>query len=277
MTADEQRHQLVAQVTVRRGVALLVALLEQDVEHRVAARLPAPLRHQLEQHLVEALDRHPEAAPGAVSPEVAHHERHRQDLRQRPDRAKRRFDHGAQPRRLAPVGGAEHDPQDHFEGQLAHPVKRHHAPVPGAQLAARELGDHRRERAHPLAVERALQQPSLADVLGSVEQQDRVLARERAQELPALAGRRDRRIEPEDLAHRVGVGEQHHRLLGPVGADRDRVAIALVDAAHERRRARHPRDRLPQRRGARAGRELHAAIVRAADSVPVPAERGASR
>ena len=51
-----------------------------------------------------------------------------------------------------------------------HPVKRHHPPVPSAQLAARELTDHRRERAHPLAVERPLQQPAFSEMLVPVEQ-----------------------------------------------------------------------------------------------------------
>ena len=90
--------------------------------------------------------------------------------------------------------------------------------------------DHRRERAHPLAVERRLQQPPLAEVLLAVEQQNRVRAGERPQELPALAGWRDRRVEREHLAHRVGAGEQHHRLLGPVGADRGWIPEALVNA-----------------------------------------------
>ena len=45
-----------------------------------------------------------------------------------------------------------------------------HAAAPRAQLAPRELGDDRRERAHALAVERALQQPPLAQVLVAVEQ-----------------------------------------------------------------------------------------------------------
>ena len=132
VAADQQRHQLVAQVTVRRGVALLVALLEQEVEHRVAARLPAPA-----------------APPARAAPRRSA----RPPRRKRPhglrgpksritsaiaricgsDRTVPSADSITSRRRAAspPSRGAEHDPQDHLERQLAHPLKRHHAAVPG--------------------------------------------------------------------------------------------------------------------------------------------------
>ena len=140
-----------------------------------------------------------------------------------------------------------------------HPLERDHAAAPRAQLRPRELADHRRERAHPRPVKRGLEQPALAQVLFPVEQQDRMRPGERPQELPALAGGRDRRIEAEHLAHGVRMREQHHRLLRPVRADRGRIAKTVVHAAHERRRPRHPRDRLPQGGSAWARRQVHSA------------------
>ena len=59
----------------------------------------------------------------------------------------------------------------------------------------------------------------------------------------------------EELAHRVGSAEQHHRLLGPVGADRGRVAEAAVHALQEGAGPAHPGQRLPQRGRARARRQ----------------------
>ena len=120
-------------------------------------------------------------------------------------------------------------------------------PCQVAKLGAGQLGDHRRQRPHLLTVKRLLQQAPLAQVLVAVDDEDRVGARERPHELPALAGGRDRRGQGEDLAHRVGSAEQHHRLLGPIGADRGRVAEAPVHALQESAGPAHPGQRLPQR------------------------------
>ena len=155
------------------------------------------------------------------------------------------------------VAGAEHDPQDDLERQLAHPLERDDAAVPAGELAPRELRHDRTEGAHPVAVKRRRHQPSLAQVGLAVEQQDRMRSGERAQELPALARGRDRWVEAEHFADRVGIGEQDHRLLGPVGPDRDRVAVAAVQPLHERAGARHPADRLPGGGSARTGRQIH--------------------
>ena len=96
---------------------------------------------------------------------------------------------------------------------------------------------------------------------------------ERAQELPALSRRRDRRIEPEHRADRVGAREQHHRLLGPVRPDRRRVAEAVVDTAQERAGAGHPRERLPDGGRARSRRQVHRPILRARSEKPGRHER----
>jgi hypothetical protein len=85
----EQRDQLVAQMAVGGWVSLVVALREQEAQHRVAVRLCPATRDDVEQLLVEALDRQPEAPPGAARPEVALHERHRQHPRQGADGVER--------------------------------------------------------------------------------------------------------------------------------------------------------------------------------------------
>src|SRR5690349_487856 len=66
----------------------------------------------------------------------------------------------------------------------------------------------------------------------AVGQQDRVLAGERAQELPALARGRDRRVETEDVAHRVGVRDEDHRLLGPVDRKSTRLNSSHVEISY---------------------------------------------
>jgi hypothetical protein len=258
MTAHQQRHQLVADVAIARRAVVLVALGEQHREHRVLAGVgvAAAVGEQRQQLGVEALHRGPEAAPGAARAEIAPDERHRQHLGQRAHARQRALDHVAQPRHLV-AAGAEYDPQDDLQRQLPHPLQGADRPLPGRQLLVGDRSDRRRERTHPVAVKRRGQQPPLTQVRLPVEQQDRIGAGERRQEVPALAGRRDRRVKPEDVADRVGAREQDHRLLGPVGADRHRVPEAAMGASQKRARAGHPGDRLPGGRGARTGRQLH--------------------
>ena len=274
MPCDQQRDELVSEVAIRGRVAVLVALLEQQVEHRVVAALRAPARDEVEQQRVEALDGDAKVAPRAARPEVALHEHHREHARERAHAVERAVDGVAQPRRLVVVARSEQHAHDRLEREVLHPFERHDATAPAAQLLSRELSDGRREGAHALAVERSLDQAALAQVLLAVEHEDRVRAGERTQELPALAGRRDRRIEAEQLTDGGRVGEQHHRLVGPEGADRDRVAEALVDRAQEGRRPRRPRDGLPGGGCARAGRKLHSPSLRREDSRVAPALSG---
>ena len=175
----EQRHELVAQVAVARRVAVLVALLEQHRQHRVVARIGAAAGDHLEQQRVEVLHPQPEAAPRAARAEIALHERHREHPRHRAHRVERAVDRLAQLRRLALAAYAEDDLENRLERQPLHALDRHDAAVPTAQLRARELRDQRLKRPHPLAVERRLDQPALAEVLVAVEQRDRVISRER--------------------------------------------------------------------------------------------------
>src|SRR5918997_3869059 len=134
-------------------------------------------------------------------------------------------------RRLVLAARAEDDSQNHLERELLHPVERGDATVPRAQLTPRELGDRRPEGAHARPVKRRLNQPLLAQMLFAVQHEDGVGPREGAQELPALAGGRDRGVETEDVAHRVRTREEHERLIGPVRADSDRLAEAVVYAS----------------------------------------------
>ena len=246
---------------------------EQEGEHRVAGRLRAAASHQVEEQVVEVLHRQPELAPRAARPEVALHERHGDHARHRAHDVERAVHGVAEPGRLV-VASAEHHPQDRLERELLHPLERGHAPAPRAELPLGQLGHHRLERAHALAVEGRLDQAALAQVLLSVEHQDRVRPGEGPHELPALAGRGDGRVEPEHLPHRLRAREQHHRLVGPERADRDRIAEALVHAPQERSRPHRPPDRLPGGWGARAGRQLCDQAWKV--SMPPPLARTAS-
>ena len=251
----QQRHELVAEVAVARRVAVLVALLEQHGEHGVVAGIGAAAGYDLEQQRVEALHPQPEAAPRAARAEIALHERHREHPRHRAHGVERAVDRLSQLRRLAVAADAEDDPEDRLEREPLHALERHHPAAPTAQLLVRQLRDQRLERAHPLAVERRLDQPALTDVLVAVEQRDRVISRERPEELPALAGGRHGGIQPEQLPHGIGMREQHHRLIRPVGPDGDRVAEAPVHPPEEPGRPHGPSDRLPGGRRPGTGRE----------------------
>jgi len=169
MAAHQQGDQLVAQLLIRGRTAALVALLEQQREHRLTARLGPPARQQVKQQLVEVRDRQPKAAPRAAGPQIALHDGHRQHPRQRTNAGQCALDGVVQLPGLRISAGAEDHAQDDLQRELAHPLQRAHAAVPRAQLALRQLGDHGRKRPHARAVKRRLHQSPLAQMLLPVE------------------------------------------------------------------------------------------------------------
>ena len=256
MAAHQQRHELIAQVLGCGRVAVLIALAQQQRQHRGAVvGLAAPAGQQFVEQRVEALDRNPEPPPRAPRAQVLHHHGHGQHPGQGSDACQGPLHRGAELGELALVAGPEDDPEHDLQRERAHALQRVDGAVPGGELGARQLADHGSQRPHLLAVKRLLQQPPLAQVLVAVDDEDRVGAGERAQELPALPGGRDRRGQGEHLAHGVGSAEQHHRLFGPIRADRGRVAEAPVHALQEGAGAAHPSQRLPQRGRARSRRQ----------------------
>ena len=76
---------------------------------------------------------------------------------------------------------AEHDSQDHLQGELLHSRRELEWLVdrPGSDLALGDLLHERHVPAHPVAVERRKQQLALAEVIGTVEKQHGVLPHER--------------------------------------------------------------------------------------------------
>ena len=82
------------------GWPSFVALLEEQGEHRVADRLGAPARDELEEQLVEALDGDPEAPPRAVRAEVALDQRHGDHARHRAHGVERAVHGLPEPREL---------------------------------------------------------------------------------------------------------------------------------------------------------------------------------
>ena len=190
VAADEQRHELVAQVAVGRRPAVLVALLEQERQHRVVARVGrrrAMMSSSSASKRSTATRKRPHGLRGPRSrwtSAIASIRGIERTLSSVVSTA------CAQPRRLVVAARAEDDAQDDLERQLAHPLERRDAPAPGAQLAGAR-GRRRRGRSARIRSpwNGTCIEPALAHVLVAVEEQDRVLAGERAQELPALRPR----------------------------------------------------------------------------------------
>ena len=135
---------------------------------------------------------------------------------------------------------------------------------PALDLGRRELRDQVTVRAHAVAVERRQHQLALAQVRRAVEDEDRVGADERLEEARALAGRQHVRRGGEHRADVGGVGDDHHRRVGPRGAERERDAEAGGAAAQQHGRPRQPLPGLEGGRGGRAGRQHRPGTLRRA-------------
>jgi hypothetical protein len=123
MAAHQQRDQLVAQLLIRWRMAGLVALLEQQREHGLTARLGPPARQQVKQQLVEVRDRQPKAAPRAAGSQVALDDGHRQHARQRTNAGQCALDGIVQLPGLPISTGAEDHAQDDLQRELAHALQ----------------------------------------------------------------------------------------------------------------------------------------------------------
>ena len=204
--------------------------------------------------LVEQRIERPHAAQvggvrAAPPPPQAHGEQHRHRHLQRA------ADRVAQPR----VAAAEHDAQDDLERDRLHPLERLQRP---ARLPARQLVlGHARHRRPParerLAVEGRQHQPPLLQVLLAVEHEDRARAREGLQERRAGAGAQLIRRRGVDAFDLLRVGGEDERLVRPREPHRERLAVARLGAAHQRRRPRDPLVGLERGGRRRPGRQLH--------------------
>ncbi len=162
------------------------------------------------------------------------------------------------PQRIHPrlLADAEDGREDDLQGDRLHPRAQL---VGGAGGPAVDLlgGDRRHRLAvalHALAVERRQQQLALAQMGLLVEDEDRVLAEDRAQDLVALAGVEDLRVAGEDLLDQGRVGD-HHPV--PLTGDPDREHLAEAGTAllqHPLRPARPDRG-LQGPRHPRSGRK----------------------
>ena len=115
---------------------------------------------------------------------------------------------------------------------------------PRVQVLVRELLDGRRPALQRLAVEGRQHEPALPEVLVAVQDQDRVAAHERLEEVrrvPALEHVGRGRVGALDL---LGVAREHHRRVRPRRPDGERLAVASLRAAEEVRGAHDPLDRL---------------------------------
>ena len=114
-----------------------------------------------------------------------------------------------------PAVDAEDRLEDDLERHRLHPRPQlvGGAERPALDLAGGDLGHLLLVALHALAVEGRQQQLALADVGLLVEDEDRVLAEDRAQDLVALAGVEDPRVAGEDLLDVLGVGDASPRCL----------------------------------------------------------------
>ena len=184
MARDEQRHELIAQLAVRKRRTVLVACLEEQREdvgpvrevRRVAA--PGDLREQLPVDLGELA---PEAAQPhqGVGPQEAEDEAAAEIGRPRhqPPQTRR------EPVERRAFVDAEHGAQDHSQRDGVHAGERGrgHPGRPGGDLPAGRLPDEILVGAHPLAMERWQDELAATQVLVSVEQQQVLRAQQRTQ------------------------------------------------------------------------------------------------
>jgi hypothetical protein len=192
----------------------------------------------------------PPAVAGAAASPVATQERHRDEALA--DRRHRR----QQPlkfNKLLPFGaedGAQDDPQrDPLEGLDRGELG---ALRPGRHLTQRLLLDDLLVGAHPLAVERRQQHAALVQMLGFVHREQRAGAEHFAERV--LAGVQDVRLRRVDRFHLVGTGDQDH-LAEARHLDRQRVAVAVLQASDERVASGQEGDAVEDARGLRARRE----------------------
>ena len=172
MARDQQRDELVAQLAVGHGRALVVARLQEQREDVVALGqlgiLPAA-GDLLEDQPVHVRAQAHEAPPGAQRSEVAtqpwQHRRARGRLGQQ---GEERRAQGVEPLGLA---HAEHDAQDDLQrdGLSARAQGERLAQRPAVELGLGDLRHQLGVARHPRTVERGQHQPSLPQVLGSIE------------------------------------------------------------------------------------------------------------
>lgn len=107
------------------------------------------------------------------------------------------------------LGHAEHRPADDLEGEGAHPLAHDELlpRPPAGDLPLGHVADDVAERRHARSLERRQEQLALAQVLGSVEHEDRVPAEDRLEDAVGLAREQVRLVAGQQLADRARVGD----------------------------------------------------------------------
>ena len=244
MPGDEQGQQLVAHLLVAHRAAVLVAGADQHREDVVALLQipgPPPLGDLAVDQLVDPVD--PPAEGPSRRTRCGPDQEHRQEepwVGGEVEEVAQRVAQLGQPLALA---DAEDGAQDDLQRDRLHPrAQLVGGPRwPALDLACGDLGHRLPVALHPLAVEGRQQQATLAHVRLLVEDEDRVAAEDRGEDLVSLAGVEDARVAGEDLLDRLGVGEHHPgALVGDL--QREHVAVAvLAGEQHPPRLARPDR------------------------------------
>jgi hypothetical protein len=239
----EQRHQVVAQLGVRRP------RLHEEGEDVVAAGALAAAAGDLRVHdRVDARARAQEAPPRAPRPEVplGGGQHHRLRLREQPDEPPLE-----RPAVLHPEDRTEDDPQrDALHGRQERDGR---AGGPRGHLRLGEPAHEVAVHAHALAVKGGEHHPAAAQVLVLVEQEHGVAADERAEDLVALPGVQPGGVAREDAPHLLGVRDDDERVEGP-DRDGEDVAVAAPVALEHPVLREQEAEALDGRRQPRSGR-----------------------
>jgi hypothetical protein len=161
-------------------------------------------------------------------------------------------------RRLTSVRAvdAEHGAEDDVERDALHLGLDGEGPAEGPAIdgALGQVAHRLGIGLHALAVERRQHEPALAQVAGTVQQQERVHAEDGLELHVRLTRAQRARVAGEDVADRIRMAEEHERRLAG-DAEGEGVAVAPPAFVEECRRSEPAAQELEQRRHARSGRQ----------------------
>lgn len=236
---QKQRHQLVANLSIRQRRAMLVASSKQCRE-RVGARtrilttlgLASSSGDLGVDQLVKRRARLLELLAGAPEPQARRHEQRQQAMG-----ARNRIDHRAHTPvklALALVADTEHRAGDHPQRERLHAGRQRERPTqrPGVDLGVGRLADRLLVGGQARAVKGREHDPPVAQMLGAVEHQHRALAEDRSQQRVGLAGVELLVRTPEELCEQLGV-KDHHKALVKQRAQCHRAAVASAAVLQE--------------------------------------------
>ena len=259
VAGEEEREQLIAHLGVGQALAVLILGEKQGREHILAfgqGGFGPPAGDLGKQDLVDGASAGLKAPRGATVPaDPAAGQKHQHE---QPARPGERLDHRAQTRAQDLLGGAgpvaKDDAHDDPQGERLHALQKRErlAHRPGIDLGIRRVANLLGVGLHPLAVKGRQHQPPLAKMLGSVEEQHRTLAEDRAEQGVGLAGVELLTRALEDLFDQRRF-EHHHEARVEDRPERHRVAVPAPAGLEKPWPGEHEAGRLDEARQPRTG------------------------